>query len=209
MLEKIKKFKLPFTNKQIIYIFHIILIIIFFAILLKSYKHWNLDYWKAMKKYWEIAWYLLIYTIFSSLAFKLFKEFKIIQQAFILRKWAWIAVFYFAFLHLFFYFLNSNFSINYFLSDIKFSPITYISGLIAFILLLILFITSAKFLIKLLWAKKWKILHKATHLVFILVIIHIIAIKYPKIEWWIILLFIVYLLWYAYLFYKTKQWKNL
>jgi len=152
-----------------------------------------------------LAWGLLVFTIFVSLANKILPRLKIVSQLLPLRKESGILVFVFVLLHAFFFFWKINGW-----GDIPFHAFknfSFTMGSLALLIMIPLFLTSTPWAIRTMGFKSWKLLHKLTHLVFILAALHL-AFKPDELEGGPLLLLLVYLGLMVFVWRKTQQKKN-
>lgn len=187
------------------YILIAVISISWLMIFLESYQDSRFYWSSAVHETGEMAWFLLMFTVFVSLFYKLSIEIKILNKfssglakILPLRKYTGIFAFLIAFSHV----VATAFKIeaNFFSEDFY----TFISedismtfGMIAFLAMLPAFITSTEFAIKKLGGKFWKNIQRLTHIAFIFTALHIAFLKSIEIGPFIILS--IYFLGYGYL----------
>ncbi len=209
-LRKINNFRLPFSFSRLKIIFITLIIIIFAFGILESIHDGDIVWKIARDESGEFAWKLLIFTIFISLLSKLFPKIIILKQLFPLRKHAGLLVFFIVLCHAIFHFLRTGVLGD--ISGMYFESVTQdwaiLIGTISFLIMIPLTITSTSYAIKKIGYKSWKLLHKATHIVFILAALHISFIKfslYNEIESGPIVILTLYLLGYGWIFWHNKK----
>lgn len=210
MLEIIKKYRIPLSFKTIELLFGI------FLVLFALYKFYisvidGVLVWGLIKvEFAHFAWQLLLFMIFISLFSKIFSKIRIFKQLLPLRKYAGIAMFIATFLHAIFNFFNSNifFDTPKILEFLFLTDWALTLGTIAFLICIPLFLTSSAWFIAQMGPVAWKRLHKVTHIVFVFSVLHIAFINFYKTGYFEngpLVLFAIYCLGYAYLFFKNRK----
>jgi len=142
---------------------------------------------------------------------KIFLQNKLLQQILPLRKHAGVLLFLIILAHAIFHFLRAGVLGDWtgmYFESVE-SDWAILFGVISFLILLPLFLTSTNFACKKMGYKSWKFLQRFTHLAFISAAIHVIFIKfsqYSEIDFNALSILIIYLLGYLWLFSrKTKK----
>ncbi|NJP03942.1 hypothetical protein HC823_01595 [Candidatus Gracilibacteria bacterium] len=153
-----------------------------------------------------LAWGLLVFTIYVSLACKLFPKVIALRQLFPLRKYTGIGVFFIVLGHLIAHLLQikslSSFREIYAASLQSGWEITI--GTIALIIMVPLLLTSTNSALKALGSKGWTLLHKLTHIVFILSAVHIAFIG-GEVEGGPLMILLFYGIAYLWLFIQKRK----
>ncbi len=153
-----------------------------------------------------LAWGLLVFTIYISLACKLFPKVIALRQIFPLRKYTGIGIFFVVLGHFIAHLLRvkafGNFQEMYTAALQTNWAITI--GTIALIIMIPLLLTSTDIALKKLGAKNWTILHKLTHIVFILSAFHIAFVGH-EFEGGPLAVVLFYLLAYGWLFLQKRK----
>ncbi|NCS67358.1 hypothetical protein GW777_03170 [Candidatus Peregrinibacteria bacterium] len=190
-------------------------LIIFFI----NFHNGTFDFEEAVKNTGGLAWYLLLFVIFISLAQKLMRifwpKFWLLAPFLPLRKWAGIFVFLVVCSHVIFKILLNSLGtdISAIISMTFSTDHAMIFGSLAFLVLLPLFLTSTQWAVKRMGFKAWKRLQRFSHLAFVLAALHVALIDFfsrGEIEAGPILLLTVYFAGYGYLWWhKLKQSKTM
>lgn len=209
LLELVRNFRIPVSFKNIRILFVVGVVGLFAVGLLESFSDEGIIWKEARNESGELAWNLLIFTIFISLLGKLFPMVKLFKQILPLRKEAGILIFTIICGHTFFHFMRSGVfgDLGGMLSESTRSWVV-ILGLIAFLIMLPLTITSNRVSVKKLGYPVWKYLHKTTHIVFVLAALHVAFTHFPgkgEIDFSPLVILGAYVAGYSWLFFKRKQ----
>ncbi len=125
------------------------------------------------KNFWDYSWKILVILLFIRPIRDIFPEYKFFLKAVSLRKELWIISGVFALVHVVWYFLSHNLSFWFLFDSIMWNYKWYLWWwMYAFVIAMILTITSNNFSIKKLW-KHWKKFQKLAYLMLLFVAIHI------------------------------------
>jgi len=215
--------KISKYRQEYVYFFSFIFIISLFiipSIYINHYfileKLWNPNLY--LRSYGKIAFLYFALALVVSPIISLFKN-SINRDLFLLiRKLLWILSFIFFLKHWLEYFASEY--IYYFQNNPWISYFAYaynnilkwndaISWVIAWILMLLLWLTSNRFSIKLLWWKKWKILQSLVYPGFLLSALHIAFASRFDIFYTILIIFVVFIRTFSYVSSNKvkKTWK--
>lgn len=206
----INNLKIPLSIKKLRKIFIILIIAFFIGAVSESLSDGGIIWKEARNESGELAWYLLLFTIFISLFSKIFSKTKILRQLLPLRKEAGILVFIIVCFHAIFHFIRAGVLGDF--AGMYAEAITrdwaILLGSIAFLIMIPLIITSTTKAIQKMGAKSWKFLHKTTHIVFILAALHMSFIHFSgrgEIDFNPLAMLAVYIIGYVYLFLRNKK----
>ena len=201
--------------------------IVFFIVLMipsfiMSHYFWVEYYLESnanLRIYWKIAFIYFAFTLIISPILKFIKNKLIRENLILIRKVFWILTFVFFIIHGFMYFNIEYFYSSQYSPDISylsyvFKNIIYrndaLSWLIAWIFILILWVTSNNISVKLLWWKLWKSIHSLAYPAFLLTLIHIaFASRFDNFYIYLLLL-VVWVRTVSYLIngWDNKKWKT-
>lgn len=159
---------------------------------------------------WEISisllWFLLWLPILSKVL-----NFKLATSLMLFRKEIWILMWVMAFVHSLQYFIDEY---SYKIWEKWFWILwwqlsSYAWWFLALIITIVLTITSNKYSVKLLWWKKWKLLHRTVYLLIIFVLLHVAFLKIGGAGFSFLTFFTVFIPFVFYFFWKTLEWKNI
>lgn len=213
MISKItKNLTLPFSFQTLKYVFFGLVSIAWISAFFSGYNISTGDFFwgKTVDKTGELAWKLLIFTVFISLFQKLFPKIKIFSQLLPLRKFTGIFAFLIAFSHIAAAFMKWDF-LNYPLAEnLPFitEDISMIFGSIAFLAMLPAFVTSTLWALKTMGARFWKNVQRLTHGAFVFTALHIIFLKFHfkgQLDAEPIVPLLIYLIGYGFLFWKKRR----
>ncbi len=209
-LEEVYKFTLPIQFKTIKNITILTMFGGFLFALLNSVDNNRIIFRELRGETGELAWALLIFTVFISLLSKIFPKFRLLKQFLPLRKYTGIFIFFITLAHVLAHLLKLNVLGN--INDVYFEifqknwAITI--GTIAFVIMIPLFITSTNFAIRRMGYNRWKLLHKLNHIIFILTALHIGFVEFSRekeIEFDAILILMIYIAGYSWLSIKRRR----
>lgn len=207
--KKIQHFKLPFSFKTLKYITYGFISIGWIGAFFSGYNSstGNFFWGEAVSNTGELAWKLLIFTIFISLFQKLFPKIKIFAQLLPLRKFTGIFAFSIAFSHLLAALMNWDFLDYPFLETLPLitDDIGMIFGMVSFLAMLPAFITSTHWAIQKMGGKLWKNIQRLSHIAFVFAVLHIVFLRYhytQELELEAIFPLAIYLIGYGYIFWK-------
>ena len=161
----------------------------------------------------ELAWKLLIFTIFISLFQKLakihFPKFKLFSKFLYLRKFAGIFAFLIVITHALAELIKRGIQTDFasIIETIFSTNHAMIFGTISFLIMLPIFLTSTNWAIRKMGAKSWKNLQRFTHSAFIFAGLHVVLINYfnhGTIEMKPLIPLTLYFIGYIYLFVRKK-----
>jgi DMSO/TMAO reductase YedYZ heme-binding membrane subunit len=192
-------------------IFIIIICTLWFKIYFDAFIEGEFLFHLTVKETGELAFKLLIFMIFISLAQKItfihFPKLTIFSKMLILRKWSGILAFIIAGAHGIAEISRRGFEFETIINTSFTTHNAAIFGTISFLIMLPLFLTSTNWAIKKMGYKTWKNLQRFAHLSFLFAIIHVALIDYfnhGEIEFEAFILLIIYLSGYLYLLFYKK-----
>ena len=209
MIEKIV------SQKQLKWAVSLVIIAFWASIFFSVYDDGNFLWEAAVGELGELAWGLLVFTIFVSLTQKIIRlhwpRFTDVGYLLPLRKQTGVLAFLIGGTHGLSALLSEEVSTVSEAFQKAFSTEhAMVFGALSFLIMLPLFLTSTNWAVKKMGMKSWKLLHKLAHLAFLFAVIHVALIDYftrGEIEAGAFGLLAVYLLGYAYVFWKhhTKK----
>lgn len=190
------------------WLFWIVVSFVWGTIFFQSYSEDLFDWQAAVHGTGELAWKLLLFTIFISLLQKLFPRVGVFAKLLPLRKYTGIFSFLIAMSHVFASLIQYG-VIHSFAQTLGFviDDISMAFGMIAFLVMLPVFLTSTNYMQKKKGYRFWKNVQRLTHLGFIFTAVHIIFIKFMQtgdLDLVPLIPLSVYMIGYGYLFIRKK-----
>lgn len=190
-----------------------IILLMWAGVIIESLGNNTIDLHEYVEESGELTWLLLSFTVFISLAQKLFviwmPKLMILSRILPSRKWTGIFAFIIGASHgLAEAAKRGGISIESITSSWFSTHHAAIFGTISVLIMLPLFLTSTRWAIKKMGSKKWKWLHRLTHVAFIFAGLHTALIYFFEnggVEWDPVGLMAVYAVGYGYLSYKRKK----
>ncbi len=190
------------------------IIIYWLIVFLSSYRHGVFNFEEAVKGTGGLAWYLLLFVIFVSLAQKIARlhlpKVWLFAVLLPLRKWAGIFAFLVVVSHSLFQMLDKGIATN--ISEIIKTAFStehaMIFGALAFLIMLPLFLTSTNWAVKRMGYKSWKNLQRLVHIAFVFAAVHVTLINFfsrGEIEFGPLILLVIYGGGYFYLWVRKLQ----
>lgn len=168
---------------------------------------------QTVKPTGELAFKLLIFMVFVSLAQKIvalhFPKTRFFTKLLPLRKWAGILAFLIAGAHGISEISKRGFTWENIIDASFTTHHAAVLGTISFLIMLPLFLTSTHWAIKKMGPKAWKNLQRLAHAAFVFAVLHVALLQYfgrGEIDFGPLVLLILYFGGYAYLF-MYKKWK--
>lgn len=127
-----------------------------------------------------VAWLLLLFTIFSSLLFKLFPRAALFGRLLPLRRDAGVLAFLLAVVHTIAVIVGAGVALTDGgdLFAVAFSNSAYAAGTVSLLIMLPLAVTSTNLAVRAMGGRAWKNLQRLAHVAFVLAALHIAFIKY-------------------------------
>ena len=209
--------ELLYTIKSIFFIV-IFLIPSFFIIHHFMFEHlWESNLY--LRAYWKIAFLYFAFALVISPILRFVKNIKIRDNLILSRKILWILTFIFFLKHGLEYFAVEYIYQTKYTSDMTYLGYVYknmlvrydaLSWLIAWILMLLLWLTSNKISVKLFWWKKWKAVQSLVYPAFLLSAIHIAFASRFDNFYIFLVIFVVLIRSVSYIWNKTDEnkWKT-
>ena len=161
-----KLFKMLIKNRRILYF----LVFLLYPLVLLTIFYFSNEKYEFLKELGSLTFNILMIILISKPLVEIF-QLNFLRKYLTFRRELGIIVFYNALFHSFILLIMSNYNFNIMFNLIK-SNKSFAFGLIALLILFLLFITSNDFSMKKL-KRFWKILHRLVYLIPLLIFLHI------------------------------------
>lgn len=156
-----------------------------------------------------LAWKLLMFTIFVSLFCKIFPRVMWLKKILPFRKYTGIFAFLIAVFHGFAQFIRIGVESDpvgmfHFVSQ----DISMIFGTIGILAMLLPFLTSTLWAVRVMGPKVWKNIQRLTHFAFLFTVLHLLFLEYKNhqvLDWGALVPLVIYVCGYGYIFWKRKN----
>lgn len=194
------------SDARVKWVFIGIICVLWASTIASAYVDGEILWGKVVHSTGGVAWKLLMFTIFISLLQKLFPKIKVFRSLLPFRKYTGIFAFLIGLFHGYANFIRldiqSSFSLIFKFFD---GNLGMIFGLLGVFAMLLPFLTSTVWAVRVMGPKVWKNVQRLTHFAFLFTVLHLVFLKYKfhyEIDFGAFVPLGIYLVGYGYLFWK-------